>query len=213
MRTHDAAFRRLSLILPTAVLCVFVTACTGSTNSQRASHSPTLPAQHTAMVGPSGVSFTASGGAWGAIAISANPLAGQGTLIASHNASTMRFFFSVKGVDGQKLLVGFTHYTGLGTYTVTAGTSPIDTVQVVLGTKQAIWMLTPQVHSACTVMVTSDTVVPGDTASVSGTPGSVKAVDEVKGSMACPAIPPLQPKEPPLQVSDGRFDIFMDQLT
>ncbi len=212
MRIRHIASGWLSAVLILVTCCLLATACGNSTRSvTRISPPPTPPAQRSTAEGSSTVSFLAAGGTSGAVTISANPLAHQGMLTAYQQTATKKFFVSVTGTDQQHVLISFGHYAGPGTYQVMGG-SQDDVLEVTLGQQHTVWLLNRKLVGTCTVVVASDTNVPGDTTEVSGSPGKVTAVDEVKGTLACPSLPPLSTGPQPLQVSQGQFDVFMDQL-
>jgi hypothetical protein len=212
MRIRNTASRWLSAVLILVIFCLLATACGNSTGSVASiPHPPTPPLQRSAAVGASTVFLTTSGGISGSVTISANPLAHQGILTAYQQTATKQFFVSVTGTDQQHVLINFRHYAGPGTYQVMGG-SKDDALEVTLGQQHTVWLLNVKLVGTCTVVVASDTVVPGDTTEVGGSPTKVKAVDEVKGTLDCPSLPPLSAGPPPLQVSQGQFDVFMDQL-
>ena len=212
MQTHSTASERITFLLLLTLFGLLSSACGNSTTlAPRAPHPPTPPAQLLTGVGASTISFTASGGTSASVIISANPRSGQGALTSYRQASTKKFFVSIKGADQQQVLLSFQHYGGHGTYQVKGGVKE-DAVEVTLGQQRTIWLLNVKFQGNCTLVVASDTVVPGNTTEVGGSPGTVKAVDEVKGTLTCPSLPPLAAGSPPLQVSQGSFDVFMDQL-
>lgn len=209
---------------------LLVAGCSGgggtSSTGQGSSATGTKPASkgHAAATGINTVSFTASGGLSGPVALSVDIKANPLDLISYHLASEQRFYVDLtdqSGKDRQQFILDFTGYTGPGTYTVTpsnAGAAADEAVHFELiapgaSTGNNLWLIDKSAAGSCTVTISS--VMPVGTLPYEPVARSSRPItghSEVLGTIACPSVPVyLADGTKPLTVSDGKFDVLMTE--
>ena len=211
--------------LAVLALALLLAGCGGSSSTQSpgATGTKSGSAGQAATTGISTVTFTASGGLTGQIALSMNlNTTGSGDLISYHLASEKRFYVDLtdqSGKDRQQFILDFTGYTGKGTYTVSpsqAGAAADEAVHfelIVPGSELGnnLWLIDKSAPGTCTVGITSVTPV----AKLTNSPAArssrpTTGYSEVQGTIACPSVPVyIADGTRPLTVSNGHFDILM----
>lgn len=209
-------------------LALVIAGCSGTsgtsstTQGSPATGTKAPSAGHAAATGVNTMSFTASGGLTGPIALSVNLNTNSLDLISYHLAAEQRFYVDLTNQSGkarQQFILDFTGYTGPGTYTVSpsqAGTAADEAIHfeiVVPGSSLGnnLWLIDKSAAGTCTVTISSVTPVAHLAVEpVARSSRPTTGHSEVLGTIACPSVPVyIADGTPPLTVSDGRFDVVM----
>lgn len=209
-------------------LALVIAGCSGSGGTSSTGQNPaatgTKPASkgHAAATGINTMSFTASGGLAGPIALSMDLNTHPLDLISYHLAKEQLFYIDLTDQSGkarQQFILDFTGYTGPGTYTVSpskAGAAADEAVHfelIVPGSDLGnnLWLIDKSAAGSCTVTISSVTPVgtlPYEPVARSSRPTTGHS--EVLGTIACPSVPVyLADGTKPLTVSNGKFDVLM----
>ncbi|HLW02399.1 MAG TPA: hypothetical protein VKT82_27335 [Ktedonobacterales bacterium] len=165
-----------------------------STTTPVAASTPS-PAENTTLPA-SIVSFTASGGLTGAYTISDQDASSTVSASATGHALNIT-------VRDQRwnFVLGYTPYTGPGTYTAgyAAGSTSTGGISLVSADNTKIWRLLPP--ASCSLTIASDTAL---------TVGRTTYHD-IKGSFSCASVASVSSNTIPLTISNGQFDVIAQE--